>query len=179
MRAEISCTSWTSCGGRRPWWTWCWWGRRAGWRSLGTSCSSLLALLILTQGCDLNPLASEEIWLIRNFGSASVNLLLEHDFCNWDLVISIFFGSTYNRCSGSVLPGKERGLPGTAREGSESRLASHSENFIFYLEHFCFLKHESRWEESLRETSVPSLTLCTMESLRWGMIVSLRKGMIL
>ena len=39
MPAEISCTNWTSCGGRRAWWTWCWWGRRAGWRSPRTSFS--------------------------------------------------------------------------------------------------------------------------------------------
>ena len=40
MPAEISCTKWTSCDGQRAWWTWCWWGRRAGWRSPRTSSSS-------------------------------------------------------------------------------------------------------------------------------------------
>ena len=39
MPAEISCTKWTSCDGQRAWWTWCWWGRRAGWRSPRTSSS--------------------------------------------------------------------------------------------------------------------------------------------
>ena len=76
-RVETSCTNWTSCGGRRLWWTWCWSVRRPSLRSPLTSCYLLPAHLTSTLGwwegnvCLFSSLQFQYCWYLNlRFSSA-------------------------------------------------------------------------------------------------------------